>query len=306
MSPQQQHEFNFPYQIGSQDSMSDTPAVGTPARLGRCRCCCCCCCCCYSAVFLHVAAASEWWQPRPGPPHPLCPPAFLRACRPRPPARRAAVRLALEPPAACPAPTSCHSPGVLAPTLPPFGRPSMPPFAQVAQRFSVEVKPGDIVVAATDGLFDNVYPDEAASLVAASKVRQAWRGAGGRGWRQGRRAAGACLVARQRHACAPRCVLFERPCSSPLHPSCFRGVPPFVRAGAWRDRAGGGSELGPVCSHARCRPHPPLALCLRGAAAGVSVQHGGGRGGGPCPAGLSWRWAMLRAALQPACLEACS
>ncbi|PSC69359.1 Serine threonine family 2C [Micractinium conductrix] len=67
MSPQQQHEFNFPYQIGSQDSMSDTPAV--------------------------------------------------------------------------------------------------------AQRFSVEVKPGDIVVAATDGLFDNVYPDEAASLVAASKER---------------------------------------------------------------------------------------------------------------------------------------
>ena len=27
MSPQQQHEFNFPYQIGSPDSMSDTPAV---------------------------------------------------------------------------------------------------------------------------------------------------------------------------------------------------------------------------------------------------------------------------------------
>lgn len=28
MSPQQQHEFNFPYQIGSPDSMSDTPQVG--------------------------------------------------------------------------------------------------------------------------------------------------------------------------------------------------------------------------------------------------------------------------------------
>ena len=25
MSPQQQHEFNFPYQIGSPDSMADTP-----------------------------------------------------------------------------------------------------------------------------------------------------------------------------------------------------------------------------------------------------------------------------------------
>lgn len=45
---------------------------------------------------------------------------------------------------------------------------------QVAQRFSVEVQQGDIIVAATDGLFDNVYPDEAASLVSASKV-----GAGG-------------------------------------------------------------------------------------------------------------------------------
>jgi protein phosphatase PTC7 len=67
MSPQQQHEFNFPYQIGSPDSMSDTP--------------------------------------------------------------------------------------------------------QVAQRFSVEVRQGDIIVAATDGLFDNVYPDEAASLVSASKER---------------------------------------------------------------------------------------------------------------------------------------
>jgi hypothetical protein len=39
------------------------------------------------------------------------------------------------------------------------------------------VRQGDIVVAATDGLFDNVYPDEAASLVAASKV------GGVAGWR---------------------------------------------------------------------------------------------------------------------------
>ncbi|KAL4442488.1 hypothetical protein ABPG77_005072 [Micractinium sp. CCAP 211/92] len=65
LSPQQQHEFNFPYQIGSPDSMSDTP--------------------------------------------------------------------------------------------------------QVAQRFNVDVRQGDIVVVATDGLFDNVYPDEAASIVAAAK-----------------------------------------------------------------------------------------------------------------------------------------
>lgn len=32
------------------------------------------------------------------------------------------------------------------------------------------MRPGDIVVAATDGLFDNVYPDEAAALVTASQV----------------------------------------------------------------------------------------------------------------------------------------
>ncbi|GAB4816100.1 hypothetical protein N2152v2_003146 [Parachlorella kessleri] len=67
MSPQQQHEFNFPYQIGSADSMADTP--------------------------------------------------------------------------------------------------------HAAQRFTVDVHEGDIIVAATDGLFDNVYPDEAAALVTASKKR---------------------------------------------------------------------------------------------------------------------------------------
>jgi hypothetical protein len=47
MSPQQQHEFNFPYQIGSPDSMSDTPKVcvwrGGMGRHGwverRCRGC---------------------------------------------------------------------------------------------------------------------------------------------------------------------------------------------------------------------------------------------------------------------------
>ena len=33
------------------------------------------------------------------------------------------------------------------------------------QRFTVDVHEGDIIVAATDGLFDNVYPDEAAALV---------------------------------------------------------------------------------------------------------------------------------------------
>lgn len=67
MSPQQQHEFNFPYQIGSADSMSDPP--------------------------------------------------------------------------------------------------------QAAQRFTVEVMPGDVLIIATDGLFDNVYPDEAASVIMAAKRR---------------------------------------------------------------------------------------------------------------------------------------
>ena len=33
-----------------------------------------------------------------------------------------------------------------------------------AQRFSMRVAPGDVLVLATDGLFDNVYPDEAAAL----------------------------------------------------------------------------------------------------------------------------------------------
>ncbi len=32
MSPQQQHEFNFPYQIGSSDAMGDSPAA---AQVGR-------------------------------------------------------------------------------------------------------------------------------------------------------------------------------------------------------------------------------------------------------------------------------
>jgi hypothetical protein len=66
MSPQQQHEFNFPYQIGSADSMADSPAA--------------------------------------------------------------------------------------------------------AQRFSLDVREGDVIVAATDGLFDNVYPDEAAALVSGDEV----------------------------------------------------------------------------------------------------------------------------------------
>jgi protein phosphatase PTC7 len=38
-----------------------------------------------------------------------------------------------------------------------------------AQRFSIEVEIGDIVVAATDGVFDNVYPDEAAAMVTVAK-----------------------------------------------------------------------------------------------------------------------------------------
>lgn len=67
ISPQQQHEFNFPYQIGSPDSMSDSP----------------------SKANSHV----------------------------------------------------------------------------------VDLRPGDIVIAATDGLFDNVFPDEAAALVHLSKKK---------------------------------------------------------------------------------------------------------------------------------------
>ena len=42
---------------------------------------------------------------------------------------------------------------------------SMADMPSAAQRFSLEVAPGDIIVAATDGVFDNVYPDEAAALV---------------------------------------------------------------------------------------------------------------------------------------------
>lgn len=67
ISPQQQHEFNFPYQIGSPDSMSDSP----------------------TKADAHV----------------------------------------------------------------------------------VDVRPGDILIAATDGLFDNVFPDEAAALVHLSKKK---------------------------------------------------------------------------------------------------------------------------------------
>ena len=48
---------------------------------------------------------------------------------------------------------------------------SMGDLPQAAQRFVIEVQPGDIVLAATDGVFDNVYPDEAASIVAAAKEK---------------------------------------------------------------------------------------------------------------------------------------
>lgn len=44
---------------------------------------------------------------------------------------------------------------------------SDPPTA--ADKHAVDVKHGDILIAATDGLFDNVFPDEAAALVAMSK-----------------------------------------------------------------------------------------------------------------------------------------
>ena len=48
---------------------------------------------------------------------------------------------------------------------------SMGDLPQAAQRFVIEVQAGDIVVAATDGVFDNVYPDEAAAVVAAAKEK---------------------------------------------------------------------------------------------------------------------------------------
>jgi protein phosphatase PTC7 len=46
---------------------------------------------------------------------------------------------------------------------------SMADMPSAAQRFSIEVEIGDIVVAATDGVFDNVYPDEAAAMVSVAK-----------------------------------------------------------------------------------------------------------------------------------------
>lgn len=46
---------------------------------------------------------------------------------------------------------------------------SMADLPSAAQRFSIEVEIGDIVVAATDGVFDNVYPDEAAAMVSVAK-----------------------------------------------------------------------------------------------------------------------------------------
>ena len=47
---------------------------------------------------------------------------------------------------------------------------SMADMPSAAQRFSIEVEIGDIVVAATDGVFDNVYPDEAAAMVSVAKT----------------------------------------------------------------------------------------------------------------------------------------
>ena len=124
MSPQQQHEFNFPYQIGSADAMADTPAVSPPAL------------------------------PMP-PPTQLC---AISACA-RSGSCSALASVSLPRSCGyCSVPTRClYSP--------------MPAAApQVAQRFSIDVREGDVVVAATDGLFDNVYPDEAAAIVSATKV----------------------------------------------------------------------------------------------------------------------------------------
>lgn len=40
-----------------------------------------------------------------------------------------------------------------------------------AERHAVDVQPGDVLIVATDGLFDNVYPDEVAALVGLSKQK---------------------------------------------------------------------------------------------------------------------------------------
>ena len=46
---------------------------------------------------------------------------------------------------------------------------SMADMPSAAQRFAIDVQIGDIVVAATDGVFDNIYPDEAAAMVTLAK-----------------------------------------------------------------------------------------------------------------------------------------
>ena len=65
-------------------------------------------------------------------------------------------------------------------------------------------------------------------------------------------------------ACRPDILLAQ----TSLAPSCRHTCPP---AGARRERCGGRHLARPVCAHAGGRPHPPLPLCLRGAAAGVSL-----------------------------------
>ena len=148
MSPQQQHEFNFPFQIGSADSMSDLPQVRTGRGAWRCLAC--------------HAPASQRTGRVPGVPGLLCE-GWIPA---------GSIRL---PPASCrPISSLLRLPS--SHYLPPF--PPLPIHTyththihtQVAQRFSLDVREGDILVVATDGLFDNVYPDEAAALVSATKV----------------------------------------------------------------------------------------------------------------------------------------
>ena len=46
---------------------------------------------------------------------------------------------------------------------------SMADMPSAAQRFSINLEVGDIVVAATDGVFDNIYPDEAAAMATVAK-----------------------------------------------------------------------------------------------------------------------------------------
>lgn len=69
---------------------------------------------------------------------------------------------------------------------------------------------------------------------------------------------------------------------------------PCSRQGARRVARGGGSVAGAVRAAQGRRPHPPLAVCVRRAAAGVPVSLGTGGGVGvgnvDCQRSLEMRW----------------